>query len=85
MADAQNNDVTSRTPSPGEEVIGVYTNYFYANVQADMTRLVFAEHDPHSKNVHYRAAVVMTTENAKLLIELLTRLIATETERKSET
>jgi hypothetical protein len=61
-------------PMPGEELPATYVNYFHANVQPDHTRITFGEMNPNSRNVYYRSSFVMTTENARLLADLINRL-----------
>lgn len=52
----------------------VYANWFFANVNSDLTRIVFC--DRAGEQISSRTAVVTETKNIKMLIGLLNRLIA---------
>lgn len=68
---------------PGEDVTAIFANFFHVHVSAETTRISFAEQVYGATEPQYRSAVVMTTSNAKALVDLLRRLIE-ETERKTQ-
>jgi hypothetical protein len=78
MENAAMTDGTDEKPvlGPGEDLPAFYTNYFHAHVGPQITRIAFGEQVSGSPDIHYRLAVAMTTESAKLLIGLISDLIA---------
>jgi hypothetical protein len=58
-----------------------FVNRFRVNVYPAITRIAFAEGSLPRVRPTYRLAVTMTTANAKLLVKLLSDLIASVEER----
>jgi hypothetical protein len=67
----------------GEVLTPVYSNYFNVQVTPDVTRLAFAAlFRRAASDAVFHTVVAMTTENARILAELLLKTIA-ENERKT--
>ena len=67
----------------GEGLTPVYSNYFNVLVTPDVTRLAFAAlFRPASSDAAFHTVVAMTTENARILAELILKTIA-ENERQT--
>jgi hypothetical protein len=60
---------------PGLDLVPAYSNYFSIVVAPDVTRIVFAEAFGDTSNANYHTSVVLTTNNAKDLAEVILRLI----------
>ena len=78
MENAAMTDAADKKPvlGPGEDLPAFYVNYFHANVGPEITRIAFGERVTGSPDIHYRLAIAMTAESAKLLIGLISDLIA---------
>jgi hypothetical protein len=63
-----------REPTPGEEIYAIFANQFYAVATKAFIRIVFGEIVTGNRSF-YRSAVVLPTDDARELAELLLKLI----------
>jgi hypothetical protein len=72
MSDDKNPE--DEEPSPGEEIAAVFANQFYAVATKSFTRITFGE-SVIGDRTFYRNAIVLPTDDARELAELLLKLI----------